>query len=304
MSAKPLPPRMPRPASSRGAALLLVLWLLLLMSGLVAMFALTTRTEALQGSALRVTVAGRHAAEAGIELAAYRMAASDPAARWVPDGRTNTMTFEGWELEIAVLDEAGKFDLNVAEPAQLARLMVELGLDQARADALAGAIQDWRDEDSLSALQGGAEDRDYDAAGLPYGAKDLPFTTLSELQQLLGMDLATYRLLVPHVTVFTAAPAPEPAYASPPVLLAMGLAPDLVASILAARETWEPGLPPPLGADGVALAASGSGTYSVASRATRPDGLQVEITATVRIGARSGFGQLYAPLAWRAGEPD
>ena len=291
-------------SAARGAALLLVLWLLVLLSGLIAVFALTARTEALQGSALRTQVAGRHAAEAGIELAAFRMAAADPAARWVPDGRANEMAFEGWALRIAVLDEAGKFDLNAAEPVQLARLMVVLGVEPARADQLAGAIQDWRDEDSLSAVQGGAEDRDYAAAGLPYGAKDAPFTTLSELQQLLGMDLATYRLLVPYVTVFTAAPSPEPAYASAPVLLAMGLSPDVVAGMLAAREAWQPGMPPPLGADGVALAAAGSGTYSVASRATRPDGLQVEITATVRIGAGTGFGQLYAPLAWRVGEPD
>ena len=42
---------------SRGAALLLVLWLLLLLAGLVSVFALASRTEALQGSALRVNVA-------------------------------------------------------------------------------------------------------------------------------------------------------------------------------------------------------------------------------------------------------
>ena len=288
----------------RGAALLLVLWLLVLLSGLIAVFALTARTEALQGSALRTTVAARHAAEAGIDLAAYRMAGADPASRWVPDGRPNAFTFEGWALEVAVLDEAGKFDLNAAEPVQLSRLMVALGLEPERADRLAGAIQDWRDTDVLVALPAGAEDRDYEAAGLPYGAKDQPFTTLSELQQLLGMDLPTYRLLVPHVTVFTGAPAPEPAYASRAVLAAMGLSPDVVESILAAREAWSPGLPVPVGPDGSALAAAGSGTYSVASRATRPDGLQVEITATVRIGAGTGFGQLYAPLAWRVGEPD
>ena len=291
-------------SAARGAALLLVLWLLVLLSGLIAVFALTARTEALQGSALRTQVAGRHAAEAGIELAAFRMAAADPAARWVPDGRANEMAFEGWALRIAVLDEAGKFDLNAAEPVQLARLMVVLGVEPARADQLAGAIQDWRDDDPLVALPAGAEDRDYEAAGLPYGAKDQPFTTLSELQQLLGMDLATYRLLVPHVTVFTAAPAPEPAYASREVLAAMGLAPEQVEAIIVAREAWAPGLPVPVGPDGSALAAAGSGTYSVASRATRPDGLQVDITATVRIGAGSGFGQLYAPLAWRVGEPD
>ena len=291
-------------SAARGAALLLVLWLLVLLSGLIAVFALTARTEALQGSALRTQVAGRHAAEAGIELAAFRMAAADPAARWVPDGRANEMAFEGWALRIAVLDEAGKFDLNAAEPVQLARLMVVLGVEPARADQLAGAIQDWRDADVLVAMPAGAEDRDYEAAGLPYGAKDQPFTTLSELQQLLGMDLATYRLLVPPVTVFTAAPAPEPAYASRVVLAAMGLAPEQVEAIIVAREAWAPGLPVPVGPDGSALAAAGSGTYSVASRATRPDGLQVDITATVRIGAGSGFGQLYAPLAWRVGEPD
>ena len=291
-------------SAARGAALLLVLWLLVLLSGLIAVFALTARTEALQGRALRTQVAGRHAAEAGIELAAFRMAAADPAARWVPDGRANEMAFEGWALRIAVLDEAGKFDLNAAEPVQLARLMVVLGVEPARADQLAGAIQDWRDADVLVAMPAGAEDRDYEAAGLPYGAKDQPFTTLSELQQLLGMDLATYRLLVPHVTVFTAAPAPEPAYASREVLAAMGLAPEQVEAIIVAREAWAPGLPVPVGPDGSALAAAGSGTYSVASRATRPDGLQVDITATVRIGAGSGFGQLYAPLAWRVGEPD
>jgi general secretion pathway protein K len=289
---------------ARGAALLLVLWLLLLMAGLVAVFALTARTEALQGSALRLNVAARHAAEAGIEMAAFRLAATDPNARWVPDGRPNAMDFEGWALQVRVFDEAGKFDLNVVDAAQLAKLMIEVGVEEPRALQLAGAVQDWRDEDDLLALQGGAEDRDYDAAGLPYGAKDMPFTTLSELQQILGMDLATYRLLVPHVTVWTARPAPEPAFATRPVLIAMGLAPEVVDGIIAAREAWQPGLPPPLMPDGTALSGQGSGTYSVASRATRPDGLQVEITAAVRIGAGTGFGQLYAPLAWRAGEPD
>lgn len=288
----------------RGAALLLVMWLLLLMAGLVAVFALTARTEAMQGGALRTTVAGRHAAEAGIDFAAYRMTQPDPESRWVPDGRPNEYTFEGWTMTVAVLDEAGKIDLNVADVRMLEQLMLHLGVDAERALLLSGTIQDWRDDDSLLAVQGGAEDRDYDRAGLPYGAKDLPFTTVSELQQLIGMDLATYRLLVPHVTVFTAAPAPEQAYAARPVLLAMGLAPDVVETILVTRAAWTPDLPPPLMPDGSPLAASGSGTYSVASRATRPDGLQVEITATVRIGAGNGFGQLYAPLAWRAGEPD
>jgi general secretion pathway protein K len=288
----------------RGAALLLVLWLLMLLAGLVAVFALSARTEALQGSALRVQTAARHAADAGIELAALRMSAPDSRQRWVPDARANAFSFEGYSIEVRVQDEAGKFDLNVADPRQLTALMVALGVEESRARSLAGTIQDWRDPDELLALEGGAEDRDYAAADLPYGAKDQPFTTLSELQQLLGMDEATYRLLVPYVTVFTARASPDAAFAQPPVLQAMGLEPAQVAQLVAVREAWRPGLPPPLMPDGSTLAAVGSGTYSVASRATRPDGSQVEVTATLRIGAGTGFGQLYAPLAWRAGEPD
>ncbi|WP_146906985.1 general secretion pathway protein GspK [Arenimonas daejeonensis] len=288
----------------RGAALLLVLWLLLLMAGLVSVFALGARTEALQGSALRAQVAGRLAAEAGIEVAALRLSAPDANQRWVPDARPNSFRFEDYQLEVRVQDEAGKFDLNVADVRQLAVLMRVLGVEEFRARALAGAIQDWRDPDQLLAVEGGAEDRDYAAADLPYGAKDQPFTTLSELQQLLGMDEATYRLLVPYVTVYTARSQPDPSFAQAPVLQAMGLDPVQLAQLLAAREAWQPGLPVPLQPDGTALAVVGSGTYSVASRATRPDGSQVEITATLRMGAGSGFGQLYAPLAWRAGEPD
>lgn len=292
------------PLRQRGAALLLVLWLLLMMTGLVSVFALSARTEALQGSALRSQVAGRHAAEAGIEVAALRMSAPDANRRWVPDARANSFQFEDYQVEVRVQDEAGKFDLNATDTGQLATLMQLLGVEEARARTLAGTIQDWRDADDLLAVEGGAEDRDYADADLPYGARDQPFTTLSELQQLLGMDEATYRLLVPYVTVFTARPQPDPSFAQPPVLRAMGLDPGQVAMLTAAREAWQPGLPAPLQPDGTTLAVVGSGTYSVASRATRPDGSQIEVTAVLRMGAGSGFGQLYAPLAWRAGEPD
>jgi general secretion pathway protein K len=287
----------------RGAALLLVLWILVLMTGLIAVFALGARTEGLQGSALRFQAASRHAAEAGIELAALKLSSPDPSRRWLPDARPNAFDFEGHRIEVRVQDEAAKFDLNATDAPTLAALMVLLGVDVDLARQLAGAIQDWRDPDDLVALEGGAESRDYAAAGRPYGAKNQPFTTLSELQQVLDMDEVTYRLLVPHVTVFTAQPRPDPSFAQAPVLQAMGLNPVQVAELLDLRAAWQPGLPPPILADGTALAVVGSGTYSVASRATRPDGTSVEVTATLRVGAGPGFGQLYAPLSWRTGDP-
>lgn len=289
---------------SRGAALLLVVWLLLLLSGLVAVFAFSARIEALQGSAVRTRLAGQLAAEAGIEVAARRLVEPDPARRWFPDGRPYGFSFAGHRVEVQVLDEGAKLDINVADAALLTSLIRALGHPDDQATRLAGAIQDWRDPDGLQAIGGGAEDRDYAAAGLEYGARDAPFTTVSELQQVLGMDEGIYRDLVPHVTVYSGLPRPRPDFAREAVLQSLGLAPADAAAWVAARGAWRPGLPMPLGPGGEPLAVAGSGTYSVASRAVRDDGLAVEVTAVVRIGAPAGFGQLYAPLAWRVGEPD
>ncbi|GGA84615.1 type II secretion system protein K [Arenimonas soli] len=289
---------------SRGAALLLVIWLLLLLAGVVVVFAFSARIESMQGSALRTRLAGQLAAEAGLEVAALRLADADPTRRWFPDGRANTFDYAGHKVHVRVLDESGKVDLNAADAALLAELMIALGVEELRARQLAGAIQDWRDTDDLLAIGGGAEDPDYAAAGLDYGAKDQPFNTVSELQQVLGMDADVYARLVPHVTVFTASPRPLRDFAQMPVLLALGMGQADAEAWIQARSAWQPGLPLPVSPEGGALAAAGSGTYSVASRAVRADGLAVEVTSTVRIGAAAGFGQLYAPLAWRVGEPD
>lgn len=283
---------------------MLVLWLMVLMIGLIGLFALSSRTESLQGHLLASGTQARYQAEAGVELAAAKMAHIEPELRWVPDDRVQHLRFEDADLTIRVLDESGKVDLNVAGPDVLEGLFEAVGVDPIKARALAGAIQDWRDEDDLLMPEGGAEDPQYAAAGRPYGAKDRPFETVSELQQVLGMDSELYQKVAPHLTVLTGVARPYPAFAIEPVLRALGWTDTQIGTWLAQRKAWRPGLPPPFMPDGSPLAVSGTGTYSISSLATRPDGTTVEVTATVRIGASGAFGRLYAPLAWRVGDPD
>ena len=57
----------------RGAALLLVMWLLVLLTGVVAVFALGARTEALQSRSLERSAIARYAAEAGLDVAMLRV---------------------------------------------------------------------------------------------------------------------------------------------------------------------------------------------------------------------------------------
>jgi general secretion pathway protein K len=92
-------------------------------------------------------------------------------------------------VAIAVTDVGGLVDLNAASASLLEWLLRGLGVAPDKAVALAAAIVDFRDEDDVPAVNG-AESAAYHAAGLAHGPKNAPFETLTELDQVLGMDLA------------------------------------------------------------------------------------------------------------------
>ena len=138
---------------------------------------------------LRPLIADR----AGEEGAIFREA-------WRADGAEHVFEFGGGEVRIVIEDEAGKVDLNRAPDALLADLFIAAGLEEQEAAELVDAIADFRDRDDLRRLYG-AEDGDYERAGLPYGAKDAPFEAIEELQRVLGMTPALYRAVAPSITV-------------------------------------------------------------------------------------------------------
>ncbi len=298
--------RSPFPVSrsphQRGAALILVMWILVLLTVLIGTFAGSARIEALQARQVRSASITREAARAGVEYAVLRMLVPDVTQRWVPDGRAYAYAIGTAKIQIRVLDESGKVDLNSAPPQLLERLLLAAGVDPARAKSLAAAMVDYRNADHLG-LPGGAEDADYRAAGLPYGPKHAAYESVPEVQRVLGMDFALYRALAPVLTVYSGG-EPNPLFAQRTVLLALGYAPDAVDLFLTQREAWRAGLDPPLALpNGQAFVAQpGTGTYEIRSRATLVDGTALTLDAIVRVAQAGPFGQLYVPLQWREGE--
>ncbi len=276
---------------ARGAALLLVLWLIALLAALVGAFALTARTEHLQGRALHRGVVASEAARAGLEYAVARVIDTRPEGRWLPDGRDYAWRFHDAALTLHIVDETGKVDLNVAQPPLLAALLQAAGAEADMAEQLAGAIADWRDTDDLGQPSGAAEDPQYAAAGLPYGAKDAPFEDIGELQQVLGMTPALYAAVAPHVTVHSGLPSPDPRFAGALVLQAMGLDPQPVLE----QRTQMSGITPPPD-----LLGAGTGTYSIDSHARLADGREAVLRAVVRVGGGAP-GTAYTPLFWNEG---
>ncbi|GAB1594551.1 type II secretion system minor pseudopilin [Lysobacter claricitrinus] len=287
---------------SRGAALLLVLWLMVLLIALVGAFSLTARTEGMQGRALVDGVQGDEIARAGLEYALTRVSQPDPRQQWRPDGRAYKWTFDDADVEIRIVDEDAKVDLNHADPPLLVGLFTAVGIERPRAEKLAGAVVDWRDVDQLTQPSGGAEDQDYASAGLDYGAKDADFESSAELLQVLGFTGDDFRKLAPYVTVFSGRGRPEPAFAAAPVLTAMGMDGK---AIVQQREAWDPssGQPLPGIPGGESSQAFGSGTYSIESRARLRGGRIATLGAVVRTGGSAIPGMAYTPLRWEEGVP-
>jgi general secretion pathway protein K len=277
---------------ARGAALVLVMWLVALLIALIGAFAMSARIEYMQGRTLSRGLVAEQAARAGLEYAMTRVFDLEPATQWLPDGRAYDWAFNGMEVQVRLVDEAAKVDLNNADLNLLASLFRVVGAAPDAATAVAAAIVDWRDSDSLSQPSGGAEDPQYAAAELPYGAKDAPFDTVGEVEQVLGMTPALYEAVAEHLTVFSGQATPDQRFASGEVLQALGVDPT---AILAERErnALIPG-------DG-GIVGGGSGTYSIESRARLPDGRQAVLRAVVRAGPSGVPGSAYAPLRWEEG---
>lgn len=280
----------------RGAALLLVLWLIVLLTALVGAFALTAKIEHLQGRVLHRGLVAQQAARAGIEYAITRAAQDDPRRQWLPDGRDYSWSFGDAALTIRLVDESGKVDLNQADMVLLTTLFTVVGSEQEPATRLASAILDWRDADPLSQPAGGAEDPDYASAGRIYGAKDAMFESVAEVEQVLGMTPDLYAKVEPHLTVFSGRSQPDPAFASSEVLRAMGMDAE---QVLAQRRVQDPAHDLP--GEGPSIVGSNSGTYSIESRARLRDGRIAILRAVVRTGGNGLPGSAYTALRWEEG---
>lgn len=293
---------------SRGVAFVLVMWVIALLSILLGSFALIARTEGLQSRHLFDTTTARYAAEAGLNLAVFGLSKPNPEGKWVADGRPYTFTFDGVEVEISITDDSGKIDINTADVLTLTNLFVGAGVDMERAADLADAIQDWRDPDDLVSPRG-AELGDYESVDLPYGPRNAPFETLSEMQQVFGMDYDTYVKIEPAITMYSGRGVPSAAYAPLEALMAMpGMTTEQAQALIEQRQQLAPGelnsgasglLMP----DGSPVMADGGGlTYSVKSRAKLPNGASTVLDATIRLGGMNSAGRPFVVLRWRDGE--
>ncbi len=304
--------------TNRGFALVIVLWAGVLLSVIAASFAFSMRVETRLAGNLVERAQAEAIADAGIRRGIVALLADASGPRWVADGRPYELPLGDGSMQIRLLSENGKIDLNGAPEALIQGLLRFLARsgelsDERQAARIADAILDWRDPDKR-ARPDGAEDRHYKASGRPFGSRDGAFLSVRELNQVLGVDAEAYARLAPWVTVYSWAPQVDPMTASRHVLMAVpGLDAGLVDRFIAAREALYAGqsagggastrLPVELLSPGARyLSRADSRVYTVEVVGEVPGGTRASRRAVIQLtgDARKPF----AIVAWFDSIPD
>jgi general secretion pathway protein K len=225
--------RVERHSRSRraGFALLVVIWGLGAIALLVVSFLSTGRLR-LQ-TAFNIAGAARagSVAEAAIDLAILslleeRVAQAGPRTSPPREGVPNFCAIDDAVAAVAIEDESGKVDLNAASERLLQDMLVGLlAMPVEQAGGLAHVIAAFRSppENDLPPPP---------ADGRPFGPKRAAFETVLELDQVAGMENATFQALRPYMTVHSHADGIDP-HVAPPALVGalLGMPHDKVAAL-------------------------------------------------------------------------
>ena len=199
-----------------GMALLVVLWTLLLIGIVGASLSGQARKQGLLSRNAAALARVEAAAEGGVVRAIAAMTDPRPELVWRADGSVHRFALDGIAIEVRIVDEAGKVDLNAASPELVASLLQVCGAGADTAFTVSAAIAD---------LRRGA------ATGKPRG-----FETTAELLGVPGMTPALFERAAPFMTVLTHAPGIDPSVAPPELLAALASQdPSLAPTIDAAR---------------------------------------------------------------------
>jgi general secretion pathway protein K len=240
-------------ASEQGVILIALLWVLVALSLLALNLAYTVRIEANAAQASGEAERCYFYARGGLEAALYRIIFpnkdDEKQKEFFPyAGGMNHywVSNEDTTCHVAILDEAGKIDLNFAKEETLTGLLTNIGVKAPLNSSLAEAIVKWREPRIKS---GDADDGSSTAAE---EIKHRPFTSVEELMLIKGMTqeilygipkrkedgkVVVKRGLAEYVTVYSGSIQVNINYAEPEVIGSLpGLDLDTAQTLVQARE--------------------------------------------------------------------
>src|SRR5580698_10628142 len=244
--------------SSRGAALLTVLWLTAALTAIAFTLANTVRGEVERSSTDADGLKAYYLAAGAIDRTLVYME-SGPAFRG-PDGkplfqedvtRVLLLNYPHGVARVEYIPENSKLNVNMAPPRELSNLLLALGADPIRAQTIVSGILDWR-----AGTPGGSFsqfDQYYLSLTPSFRARHASLEEIEELLSVRGITpdifYGTYvpvdapdgtRLLprtglIDCLSVFGSSSRIDANTGAPAVLAAIGMAPDVINALVQRR---------------------------------------------------------------------
>ncbi|MBU0485218.1 MAG: general secretion pathway protein GspK [Proteobacteria bacterium] len=196
------------PASkNEGFALVLVIVILLLVSFLAAQLTLQAQTELKIGFNNKSRITGRFLAEAGINLAIFRLLdkPEDPLPEEGFDkfmlGYPYETVLPSGKIEYHAVSESGKINLNSNSTELLQFFLEYQGLEPEQIAIITDSLKDWQDTDNLYHLNGAEKDY-YEALNEPYIPRNGAIADPAEFFLIRGTEVLAGRFAADEI--FTA----------------------------------------------------------------------------------------------------
>ena len=246
--------------NQRGFALLAVMLVMTLLAIVVTELAMSMRLEASMVRSYKDVTLATHLAEAAVQQAMREIMGPGSIEGLDEDGTLSFYRSVGTsallvkqsrlprqrvalgpgEFSYRISDEQARVNLNTAPPDRIDRLLTAVGLDKPTRDIINDSLQDWKDADDLSRLNGAESEDFYLKLPVPYRARNGALQDAAELLQIRGMTREIYRGEAGHpaladlVTV-VGRQAVNMNTAPAPVLKALGLSDAQVTEITQTR---------------------------------------------------------------------
>lgn len=187
-----------RADNNGAAALVMVVWVMVVLMAIVGEFAYSMRTEINIVRNFKEEEQAYYLAMAGIEQAKLEILSvkqhdviflNEAGVLVFNDDEEEPVrkdTIGNGSFEYTITDEDGKLNINTASIDQLKYLFENVGIDITEVDTIVDSIFDWRDKNDLHLLNGAEEDY-YQSLPQPYSSKDGPFDTIEEILLVKGM---------------------------------------------------------------------------------------------------------------------
>ncbi len=182
----------------------MVLWVLVLLSGIATEFCFAMRTEVNMVRNFKEQTEAYYIALAGLNRAIFELLRnesspekkkslvddkeeiSETSARWRMNTDIPLVSFAGGRFEVHIGNEAGKINLNTADEFLLKMMLNGFELDGQEKSIIVDSIMDWRDENDLHRMNG-AENDYYQSLPEPHDCKNGDFDAIEELLMVRGI---------------------------------------------------------------------------------------------------------------------